>query len=44
MGDDGRAETVTRGTAPRRTASLLKALALVLALEAVVLLDRKSVV
>lgn len=38
MGDDGRAETVTRGTAPRRTASLLKALALALSLIAIVLL------
>jgi len=38
MGDDGRAETVTRRTALRRTAPLLKALALALSLAAVVVL------
>ena len=38
MGDDGGAETVTVGTAPRRTAPILKALALALSLAAVVLL------
>jgi|GEM_PF-752607 len=37
MGDDGGAETVTVGTAPRRTAPILKALALALSLAAVVL-------